>query len=149
MRISTNYIYGTLRRTMQNSITNLLKAQEVMATQRRINRLSDDPVAAGRALSVNTMIEQHEQFLRNLGTADSWAELYDQSLGATVDVLKRAKELLLSEANSATSTEATREASRIEIVSLAGQLTAIANLQYGDAVTDAFGDHLAPTRISL
>ena len=97
MRISTNYIYGTLRRTMQNSITNLLKAQEVMATQRRINRLSDDPVAAGRALSVNTMIEQHEQFLRNLGTADSWAELYDQSLGATVDVLKRAGRALVEQ----------------------------------------------------
>ncbi|MBN1866237.1 hypothetical protein JW916_02985 [Candidatus Sumerlaeota bacterium] len=132
MRVSTNYIYDSLRRTMQQSISNLLTAQEVMATQRKVNRLSDDPVASGRILDVGAMISQNEQFVRNLDSANTITDLYDGAFDSVVSVLKRTKELLLGEANSATSTDATREAARIEIVSLASQLVAISNLQYGD-----------------
>ncbi|HUT23159.1 MAG TPA: flagellin [Sumerlaeia bacterium] len=145
MRISTNYIYNSTRRTIQQSVTNLLKAQEVMATQRRINHLSDDPVDSGRMLNVNAMISQHEQFLRNIGTAATVSELYDGAMDSTISLLKRAKELLLGQANSATSTPTTREAARIEIVSLASQLVANANLQYADRFLFAgFADDAAP-----
>jgi len=132
MRISTNYIYENSRRTMQQSISNLLQAQEVMATQRKVNRLSDDPVASGRILNTRAMISQQDKFLRNLETADTFADLYDGSMDTIVTTLKRAKELLLGEANSAASTDQSREAARIEIVSLASQLVSVGNLQYSD-----------------
>jgi flagellar hook-associated protein 3 FlgL len=132
MRISTNYIYENTRRTIQQSTANLLKAQEVMATQRRINRLSDDPVGAGRVLNVERMISQNDQFVRNLDTANTLAQLYDGSFDSTLSLLQRAKELVVGETNSAVSTPETRQAARVEIVSLASQLVSIANLQYGD-----------------
>ena len=132
MRISTNYIYENTRRTMQTSIKNLLNVQEVMATQKKINRLSDDPVGAGRILNVDRMITQNEQFTRNIDTAKTTAGLYDGAFDSTITLLSRAKELVLAQTNSAASTPATREAARVEIVSLASELTAIANAQYGD-----------------
>lgn len=132
MRISTNFIFENSRRIMQQSISNLLKVQEVMASQRKINRLSDDPVGAGKILNTDAMISQTNEFLRNLGTAQTLSQLYDSSMESAVGVLSRVKELLLAEANSATSTPQTREAARIEIVSLASQMVSIGNLQYGD-----------------
>jgi len=145
MRISTNYIYENTRRTMQQSISNLLKVQEVMATQCKINRLSDDPVGAGRILNLDRMIAQNDQFVRNLDMADTLSNLYDGSCNSAIDLLSRAKELVLAQTNSAASTSATREAARVEIVSLASQLTSIANLQYGDRfLFGGYADDTAP-----
>lgn len=145
MRISTNYIYESTRQTLQRNISNLLKVQEVMATQRKVNRLSDDPIAVGRILNVDRMIGQNDQFQRNLGTASTITDLYDGALSSSIDVLTRAKELALAESNSATSTQATREAARVEILSLAGQLVSIANLQYGDRfLFGGFSDSAPP-----
>lgn len=145
MRISTNYIYDNTRRTMQQSISNLLQSQEVMASQQKINHLSDDPVGVGRILNVDGMISQNEQFTRNIETAKTVTSLYDGALTNTVNLLKRAKTLVLGETNSATSTEATREAARVELVSLASQLVSIGNLQYGDRFLFAgYGDDTAP-----
>lgn len=145
MRISTNYIFENSRRVMQQSIGNLLKSQEIMASQRKVNHLSDDPVSSGRILEVGAMISQQEQFLRNIDTAAAFADLYDSSMGSVVSLLTRAKELIIGQANSAASTEGTREAARIEIVSLASQLAAIGNLQYADRFLYAgFNDSVAP-----
>lgn len=145
MRISTNYIYNNTTRIMQQSISNLLKSQEIMATQKRINHISDDPVDMGRILDTRSMVAQNDQFIRNLDTANSIAELYDGSLDSAISLLERAKELLLDETSSATSTELTREAARTEIVSLASQLVSIGNLQYGDRFLYAgFLDDTAP-----
>jgi flagellar hook-associated protein 3 FlgL len=145
VRVSTNYIFENSRRVLQKSINNLLHTQEVMATQRKVNHLSDDPVAAGRILNLNTMIAQHDQFIRNLNAAGTFAHLYDGSMNTIISVLSRAKELLIGENNSATSTDQTREAARIEIVSLASQLVSVGNLQYSDRFLYAgFRDDTAP-----
>ncbi len=145
MRISTNYLFENSRRTMQTSISNLLQVQEVMASQKRINHLSDDPVAAGRLLNTQGLIQNQEQFLANLDIGTTFCNLYDGAFDDMISVLKRAKGLLVGAANSATSTEETREASRIEIVSLASQLTVIGNLQYSDRFLFAgYADDTAP-----
>jgi flagellar hook-associated protein 3 FlgL len=145
MRISTNYLFENSRRTMQTSISNLLQVQEVMASQERINHLSDDPVAAGRLLNTQGLIQNQEQFLANLDIGTTFCNLYDGAFDDMISVLKRAKGLLVGAANSATSTEETREASRIEIVSLASQLTVIGNLQYSDRFLFAgYADDTAP-----
>ena len=145
MRISTNYIYNNSNRIMQQSITNLLKSEEVMATQKIVNHLSDDPVAMGRILDTRTMIGQQKQFLENLDNVTTLANLYDGSLESAISLMERAKELLLDETSSASSTPTTREAARTEIVSLASQLVTIGNLQYGDRFLYAgFLDDTAP-----
>jgi flagellar hook-associated protein 3 FlgL len=145
MRISTNYLFENSRRTMQTSVSNLLKTQEIMASQQRINHLSDDPVDAGRLLNTQGLIQSQEQFLGNLDTGTTFSNLYDGAFDDTIAVLKRAKSLLVGAANSATSTTQTREASRIEIVSLASQLTVIGNLQYSDRFLFAgYADDTAP-----
>jgi flagellar hook-associated protein 3 FlgL len=145
MRISTNYMYNEANRSMQTSVANLLHTQEIMATQRKINHLSDDPVGMGRILNVDRMISQNEQFSRNIDTAQTMTSLYDKSFDSTLNLLSRTKELLLAQTNSAASTPQTREAARVEIVSLASELTTVGNSQYGDRFMFAgFANETAP-----
>jgi flagellar hook-associated protein 3 FlgL len=132
MRISTNYIYDNSIRIMQRSVSNLLDAQEVMASQSKINRLSDDPVGAGQIVSLEDSLSQYDNFLNNLGAASDMATLYDDAMTSVTELLKRTKELVLQEANTASSTETTREAARTEIASMASQLVTVANLQYSN-----------------
>lgn len=145
MRISTNYIYDNTRRAIQDGETNLLHTQEIMATQKKVNHLSDDPVAVGRILNTSAMTAMQDTYTTNLANGTTYQQLYDSSLESTTSLLSRAKELLVGEANSATSTPATREASRVELVSLASQLVSIGNLQYSDRFLYAgYADGTAP-----
>jgi CBS domain-containing protein len=50
MRITHNTLFDGLRRHLMTNTERLLQAQEVVATQKRINRLSDDPLDGGRVL---------------------------------------------------------------------------------------------------
>jgi flagellar hook-associated protein 3 FlgL len=145
MRISTSYLYASSMRHMQQSTSNLVKAQEVMSTEQKINHLSDDPVAVGRILESDKAIAQYDQYLTNISTGSTMSYMYDSSMDTITSVLTRAKQLLLTEANSASSTDQTREAARVEIVSLASQLVTVGNLQYGDKyLYGGYSDSTAP-----
>jgi len=131
MRITNNLIFDQFRRNLQLSAENMLRSQEVMATQKKINRVSDDPLAAGLAQDARSRITATDQYVRNLGRAQSDANLTDTFLSQCEDLLSRAKELMVSQANTATATSSTREAVAIELVSLRSQLLAIANSRIG------------------
>lgn len=131
MRVTQNFIYEAARFHMGNNATTLLKIQEQVATQKRINRISDDSLEGTRLLDVKTGKSRTAQFLRNIERADSLAGIYDQVLGQANDLISRAKELLLGEASEVTSTAVTREAARVEIASITSQLVRLANTEFG------------------
>jgi flagellar hook-associated protein 3 FlgL len=114
MRISTNYIYDNTRRALQDGVSNLLHTQEIMATQKKVNHLSDDPVAVGRILNTSAMSAMQDTYTSNLANGTTFQGLYDGAFESTTSILSRAKELMVGEANSATSTPTTREAARVE-----------------------------------
>lgn len=131
MRVTQNFIYEAARFHMSNNAKTLLKIQEQVATQKRINRISDNSLEGTRLLDVKRAKSRTDQFLRNIERADSLAGIYDQVLGQADDLISRAKELLLGEASEVTSTTLTREAARVEIASIISQLVQIANTESG------------------
>lgn len=138
-RVTQNVIFNTTASLLQRQTRRLLDAQEVVATQRRINTLSDDPVGAGRALNLRGQLAATQQFLRNIDRAQTLAAAHDTALGQVVDILTRARELVLSQANTATSSAQTREATAIELIALREQLLNIANTRVGN--TFIFAGH--------
>lgn len=130
MRITQNTLFNGLRHHLMHNGNDLLRAQEVVATQKNINRLSDDAVASGRILNLNTSIARSRQFISNIERVTSLAEIQDSTLGQAADLVARAKELLLAESNEVTSTTQTREAARIEIAQLTMQMLHVANTSY-------------------
>lgn len=130
MRITQNTIFNGLRNNLMNNAERLLRAQETVATQKRINRLSDDPVDGGRVLDLNGSIARSKQYLSNIERVSSVANIQDSTLDQVQTLIGNAKELLLKETNQVTSTATTREASRIEIASLSSQMIQVANTRF-------------------
>jgi len=131
MRVSNQITYNTVQYNIQRAMSRLYSAQEMMATQKRINRISDDPIGASQLLETKVSLRKTEQFERNLNSAQSLTELYDTTLGEVVELISRGKELLLSQANDIASSPATREAARVEMVSLIGGVLTAANARHG------------------
>ncbi|MEN6626581.1 MAG: flagellar hook-associated protein FlgL [Candidatus Sumerlaeia bacterium] len=130
MRVTANSMFNQLRNQIFTNSSRLLDAQEAVATQKRINRLSDDPVDGAHVLDLKGAIARSKQYINNIEHAKSVAEVYDTATSQIQDLITRAKELVVQESNEATSTQATREAARIEISNLTSELAQIANTQF-------------------
>lgn len=130
MRVTNNSLFNSIRFFINRNSSRLLQAQEIVATGKRINRLSDDPVQAPRLLDVKKAQSKLDQYLRNLQRAESLVGAYDAPLGQAEDLIARVKELVLAEANEVSSTPDTREAARLEIATLTSELLQLANTNY-------------------
>lgn len=91
--LSSRMMMGNLTRTNSS----LMGLQSQLATGIRVLRPSMDPVAASSISSLDSIIEQREQQLRNLGQADSLLSTIDQSLGDISDLILEAKGIGLSQ----------------------------------------------------
>jgi flagellar hook-associated protein 3 FlgL len=130
MRITQNTLFTNLRAQLQGNTSRLLSAQEQVASQKKINRLSDNPVDGGRILDLNSSIAQSTQYLSNIERTSSASDLLDTTFDQANTIISRAKELLLKETNEVTSTSTTREATRTEISILTSQMVQLANTRY-------------------
>ncbi len=116
---------------------NLFKVQnkngqlmEQMASQKRINRPSDDPLGTSTVLDLRTTRTSLENYGRNIENAESWLSVTESKLSSAADILIEAKGLSLSQ-SSATASEDSRKSAATSISSLIDELRAIANSKFG------------------
>ncbi len=121
MRITQNFLNDSVQFFLRRTSSRLFDAQETVATQKRINRVSDNPIDASRLLDIKGAKNRIEQSLRTIQRVTSLADIHDTVLGQAEELIVRAKELLLTEANEVTSTADSREAARLEIASITSQ----------------------------
>ncbi len=88
MRVTTKVIE---RNTLSNINTNKVlqdKLSNQMGTQKKINRPSEDPIVAIRALRLRSNVSQVTQFYeRNIPDANSWLEITEDALESVSDVV--------------------------------------------------------------
>ncbi len=73
--------------TLQSTQQRLLNTQIQLATGRRVNRPSDDALAAGTISVLDDIVERREQWLRNLSHAESVLGNLDAAFVEAVDDL--------------------------------------------------------------
>lgn len=100
-----------------------------MATGRKINKPSDDPVGATFSLRYRSEINANEQYKRNTSSASSSLEYYDKMIGETNNVLQRARELAVQGANG-TNPDLAMEAIAKEVDQLYNHLVQVGNSQF-------------------
>lgn len=130
MRITQNTLFNQLRNHITRNTQSLLLAQETVATQKRFNRLSENPIDGGRVLDLNSAIARATQHIANIDRASGMTDIQDTTLEQVGELMARAKELLLGESNDSSSTAETREAARIEIAILTDQMLQAANTRF-------------------
>lgn len=130
MRISNNMLYD---RFLQNLTTNLAAVQaeqEKITTGKRINRPSDDPVGAYKAMDLNNRIARQDQYGRSMVMAEGMLTSAELAFRDAENVLTRASELAILFGNGTLSSEE-REYGAAELRELRDQLAGLSNQSSG------------------
>jgi flagellar hook-associated protein 3 FlgL len=135
MRISSAQIYQLAVQAMLEQQARLSKTQNQVATGKRVQVPSDDPVAAVQINSLAQAQSQNAQFTKNSSAATGRLQLEEQAISDSTSVLQRVRELVL-QANNATLSDSDRQSIATEIRARQDELLAIANRK------DAGGEYL-------
>lgn len=128
-RSSDALLTQRLLQQLQNEQKRLLQVEQQLGTGRRIQLPSEDPSAAGRAMSLQRLLEFNDQLGTNLSTSQSYLDATDTALGGVADILINARGLAVLAADS-TTTQLERDALVIEIEATINELLVAANQSF-------------------
>ncbi|WP_110112536.1 flagellar hook-associated protein FlgL [Bacillus sp. CGMCC 1.16541] len=131
MRVTQSMLANNMLRNLSQSYANMGKYQDQLATGKKINRPSDDPVVAMKGLTYRTNLMEVEQYKRNFSEAYTWTENTDAALDKATQALQRMRELTV-QASNGTYEGDQRKAIEEEIKQLKEHLVTIANSKVGD-----------------
>jgi len=132
VRIADKMQYNQVQKNISKNRTDMADLQNQAATQRRINKPSDDPLATTRVLASRTEEKTNAQFVKNINQAKSFLEFSDQSLSELTELLVRAKELAISQSNDASANAQSRAMTAKEIEQIYNQAVQIGNRKLGE-----------------
>jgi flagellar hook-associated protein 3 FlgL len=131
MRVTERTRIQTPRTRVQDLRTRQASAQEKVSTGRRVNRPSDDPLAALRINVLQTKERQVEQFDRNLTRGDAFLNQADGVLAESLDTINRIRELTI-QSISAALTQSDANDIAAEVTTLREHLITLSNTRVGD-----------------
>jgi len=143
-RVTFQSFYNAVRQSLMDFSVDLARINTQIASGKRVQYASDDPVALGAILGRHHSLRALEQYESNLVLAESWLENANGSLTNAEDIIARAR-TLAEEMATDTYSAANRAAAAEEVDSLIKNLLGIANTRIGDSYIFA-GDrvHTAP-----
>jgi len=135
IRISSQQIFSGGINRLQDLNSSLNQTQEQISTGKRVNKPSDDPVAAARILNLDQELSRIETYQRNAGLAENRLQQEESALAGSVDVIQRIRELTVQAGNGSLSPN-DRKSISSEMKERIGQLANIANTR------DASGEYI-------
>jgi flagellar hook-associated protein 3 FlgL len=135
IRISSQQIFNGGINRLQNLNSQINNTQEQISTGKKVNKPSDDPVAAARILKLDQEVQRIETYKRNATLATNRLELEEGALSSATDILQRVRELTVQAGNGALSNN-DRASLAAELRQRLDQLADVANTK------DASGEHI-------
>ena len=129
MRVTMSMLSERLRLNLMTSCDELLKAQHTATTGKRISTPSDDPIGAGKSLSLRSVLSSIDQYARNVDVANSQLSVTSAAMDSVVASVQQLRSLALSAASPALTTEA-RSNLAIQIDQIAKTLATTGNMQH-------------------
>lgn len=126
MRISTSMMHSNALSAMMRRQSDVSKTQTELSSGQRVQKPSDDPVAAVRIMQLEQSKSANTQYGATINAASSRLSQEEQSLTDTQNILQRVRELAI-QSNSATLNAADRKTIVVELGHLNNQLLSIAN----------------------
>jgi flagellar hook-associated protein 3 FlgL len=99
MRVTDLTKQHSVIRNVANNSAKLQDLQETMASGKRINRLSDDPIGAVQVQDYRTRLSFIDRLKQNIRANFVWLDRTDAEISHVGDMLMRVKTLILSQAN--------------------------------------------------
>lgn len=132
LRITNSSITNRFLTNVQAGYQALAGTQEQIATGQRVNRPSDDPLAAAEARLRQVDLDQIASAKRSAAAATAWLGAQETGLAAVTDVLQRANELTVQGANGSYNQEQ-RNSIALEIDQLVQRAKQAMNGRSGEA----------------
>ncbi|MFY0761536.1 flagellar hook-associated protein FlgL [Metabacillus dongyingensis] len=128
MRVTQSMLAGSSLRNLSKSYEKMGTYQDQLATGKKINRPSDDPVVAMKGMHYRTNLTEVEQYQRNISEAYQWMENSEAGIEQGTQVLQRVRELMVQASNGTNGPEDLK-AIGAEIKQLKEDLVGSANTQ--------------------
>jgi flagellar hook-associated protein 3 FlgL len=135
MRVSNDTLRSAFMAALDAARRRVIDTQEKVASGKRINRPSDDPVAAARVAHLEASLSRLDQYKSNSDFARNQLGLEESSLDDVISNLQRVRELAL-QGNNSSASDSDRKDIAAEVRQTRDALLAIAN------TTDVDGRHL-------
>ena len=128
MRISNQTIYRNINFRLSKLTEELKTIQEQIATGKRVNKPSDDPIGTTEALRLRKVLSQMEQYGENIKHGSSWLEVTNVALGGVRQFISQAIDVV-SQMSVGTGTAGEKQGAAQEVQSILEQLQQIGNTQ--------------------
>lgn len=132
MRVADRMTFDQVNKNLAKNRSEMADLQNQAATQKRVNKPSDDPIAAARVLTTRIDLQGTQQYIKNLNYAQSFLEFTDQSLDELTQTLVRLKELIISQTSDASANPNSRRVVATEVEQLYNQIVKIGNRKIAD-----------------
>ncbi len=99
MRVTNQSTYEAIKYHLAQRADDLVKANEIVASGKRINKLSDDPIGLVQVLSLRESLANIEQLGRNVSTAKNWLDGGETAIGSVKEIITDMKTLAIQMAN--------------------------------------------------
>jgi flagellar hook-associated protein 3 FlgL len=123
--MSQRHVLADLRRVQERLAT----AQSQVAGGKRIEKPSDDPLGAERAMRLNDQLESTGAYRTAVDESRSWLDATDSALNSLSEVVQHVRELTLQAANGSTS-DAGRQSIKAQIDQLTEEAKHTLNSAY-------------------
>jgi flagellar hook-associated protein 3 FlgL len=130
MRVTNKSLSESIVRNLNLVSSDMAKANEVVSSGKKINRLSDDPVGLVSVLDLRSSLSNLDQLGRNLAAGKSWLDAGESALNQVETILSDAKALCV-QMGSANVGAGERSNAVAVVDGYLGQILALANTQVG------------------
>lgn len=128
MRIASKSIYDGISKSLSKTSSEMLRANEVVSSAKKIKRLSDDPVGLVTVLGLRSSLAGIEQLGRNITTGKSWLTMGESALTQVEELLSDAKTICVS-LSSSTKGASERATASTTVEGLLEQALSLANTE--------------------
>lgn len=131
MRVTQRTMYNNFVGNMNRNLSDYMESNIQGASQKRINRPSDDPVGMARVLSYRASIEQNLRYENNSKDAAAWLSSTDSALSQAQVILTSMREAA-EQIATGTVTAENRDQVASKLRQLFEQLVNVANTSYNN-----------------
>ncbi|AIQ32713.1 flagellar hook protein FlgL [Paenibacillus sp. FSL P4-0081] len=126
LRVTSNMMNSQLLLNLNRNARTMNDTQLQLASGRKINKPSDDPVGITYSLRYRAELSSNEQYTKNVDSALSWLDYNDTVLGQAGDVVQRLRELTVK-ASTGSNPQSALDSINAEVMQLKEQLVDISN----------------------
>jgi len=131
MRVTQNMVTNGMSRYINASLQRIYRKYDEIATGKKIQAASDDPVGFTTSLRINNSLTEIERYQQNSEAGISWMNTSDAALSELSSVLNRLEEIGVAASNG-TLAQSSCDAYAEEVAELKEHVLQIANTKFGD-----------------